>query len=216
MTASYHLLSALALLQLSTNTVRALPAETCEEQKGCLEFTITKNIDQPLPCDLVAGANEPCAFTACIKLDTRPDSCIKAGDSFSHVCDQSGPGPAFCPNGDDEWDADAQGPPLVPLVTNAQCQTGIAGASLKFVYKDGAGGQNGGCASGGSITALHPPPFNGGQGSVGCAPSDEVSYIKYSPLLNLYLPVKNGGGSAGWNYGTANLVARTCHLWFEL
>lgn len=179
---AYHLLSALALLQLSTTSVHADPVETCQQQLPCLTFEVTK--EAPV-CDLEGT----CSFKACITLNTNNAGCVKNGEEISHLCDQSGVD--YCPNdgdedGEAEWDVDEQegDDETVDLANDyEQCQIGAAGDTLLFVYKDG-GGQGGlGCSDVAMpmLPQIYPPLLtDDGLGQVSCrSRSSLVSQLQY-------------------------------------
>lgn len=164
MVACYQVLSALALLQLSTNSVYAMsdPIRYCQDQNDCLDISVTQLATAR--CDL----DGDCEFEACVRLYTGTPGCKKNGDALSHVCDESGSD--TCPAG--QWDVDEQ----VNIVANKQCQTGAPEQLVNFVYKDGKGCTQLPNGNDPAPDAFVPPIV--ADASVSCVPST-VSQMKF-------------------------------------
>lgn len=165
---AYHLLSGLALLQLSTTSVHAGAIETCAQQNDCLDFKVTKKHTDV--CNL-GGA---CSFEACIDLNTNDavnPNCVKNGDKISHLCDKSMSN--TCPNAmpPGMWDVDELENGTGNTAVNQQCQTGLPGETLFFAYKDGAGANTApGCSAGDPAVGTSQIDFltDDGLGQVSC------------------------------------------------
>jgi len=144
----YRLISAGALLHLA-NAKRGNagnpfggPIDTCFEQNNC--FDITVNALSENTCDLEGT----CFYEACIELDFENTNCEKT-DSLSHSCDKSFDN--NCPRGNTLWDENEAKSVISGTPRGTQCQIGVGGSTLQFIYKDGRACAAAGDAAAGNI-----------------------------------------------------------------
>jgi hypothetical protein len=145
---------AVAIFAPSTS---AAPAETCAQQNGCIEFSVT-------PWTLQPYCGSTCEYKICMKLTLDAPTCVKAGSSMSHTCPkEEGVVDRCFPTATFKGIQETAG-----ILNHVQCQIVPAGTGAYFLLKDGA---TGGCASGGTAAQLFP--FTSGLGGTAkCWPND--------------------------------------------
>lgn len=133
--------SLLATSALFVPFIGGAPVSQCADQSSC--FTIKLKKKSTAECGGVA----PCILDACVTFDPSLPGCPKAGDTFSHICDNALD--TGCPRTPFELDPSGGGScdPSVDAF-DGKCETvgvqtlcqeilGVDGASFSFVLKDG-------------------------------------------------------------------------------